>query len=89
MPKQIYKKSIKKIDNEIKKTSKRIIKLKDKNYKFIQNVSKGKKLKMKQFTQNNTNQKEIRNLQDKNIQNKRLKRKFTDKLMKAEKKGLI
>lgn len=89
MPKQIYKKSIKKIDNEIKKTSKKIIKLQDKRYKFIQNVKKGKKINMKQFTQNNTNQKEIRNLQDKNIQNKRLKRKFTDKLMKAEKKGLI
>lgn len=89
MPKQIYKKSIKKIDNKIKKTSKKIIKLQDKRYKFIQNVKKGKKINMKQFTQNNTNQKEIRNLQDKNIQNKRLKRKFTDKLMKAEKKGLI
>jgi len=89
MPKEIYKKSIKKIDNEIKKNSKRIIKLQDKRYKFIKNVSKGKKINMKQFTKNNNNQKEIRNLQDKNIQNKRLRKKFTDKLMKAEKKGLI
>ena len=100
MPKEIYIKNIKRLNNEIKSTSAKISKLEKNRDKFYSNPKYrfGNKLEMnfnketktlKDFKKISDEKPELFKLRDKKAKLQNLKTKNQDLLMKAEKKGLI
>lgn len=89
MPKEIYKKNIKKLDKEIKSTSEDISKLKKNRDKFYSKANFNKPTTMKEYEKIVKESPELVKLAQKNVKAKRLKRENQDKLSKMEKKGLI
>ena len=93
MPKEIYIKNIKRLNNEIKSTSAKMFKLqKNRDDYYKKNTGKNQvmdKNTMKQFEKIVKERPQLIELAKKNVKAKREKRKNQDLLMKAEKKGLI
>ena len=89
MPKEIYKKNIKRLDKEIKATSAKISKLQKNSDKYYKKLNSGKAATMKEFEKIVRERPQIKELAQKNVKYKREKRKNEDLLMKAEKKGII